>query len=205
MPISELLWACPVCGQDRGLEPGRDGSRCRACQTLFRRGKGAAIRALAPDGTETVHPPNVWLDQLPAPETIVAEHDSTNGPIRVAKVLIARVTGSDTVHGETGYLNRIEIWGEEQPGTLELGADALVFGFQEPEEPERWPLETLTAVQASSHTIQLRRRGLPLVSFRFLDDSVFLWEELLHEVLQVFYRRTGRGRIVEFQPRIVTE
>lgn len=206
MALSDLLWACPECGEDRGLSPDRPGYRCRACGTHYRREEGASIRARRPDGSEVVRRPAEWLAQLPDPQTIVAQHDGEDSTLRSARVRAARVTDFDTVHGEDGYLNRIEIWGEESPGTVEIRRDRLVYtpdggargnGFD-------WPLEAVNAVQASSSTLQINRRGEPPVSFRFLDDSIFLWEELLHAVLRDFYGRTGRGEIMEFQPRIVT-
>lgn len=125
--------------------------------------------------------------------------------IRSARVRAARVTGTDAVHGETGYLNCIEIWGEESPGTLQVHPDRLVLVADAARSPEEWLLDTVTAVQASSSTLQINRREAAPVSLRFLDDSIFLWEELVHAVLRDFYRRTGRGEIVEFQPRVVTE
>lgn len=119
---------------------------------------------------------------------------------------MSQVVDGETVHGENGgYLNRFEIWGEPSPGRLEVWPERLILTLEGPGGAEVWPLESLTAVQASSHTLQLNRRGVPLASFAFLDDSIFLWEELLHAVLRAFYTRTGRGRIVEFQPRIVIE
>lgn len=205
MAISDLLWACPECGQDRGLEPHKPGFRCRACGTLYRRGKGASIVARRPNGSEVVRQPADWLDRLPDLQTIVRQGDSGDEVVRAARVRAARATGTDTVHGETGYLNRIEIWGEESPGTLQVRPDRLVFVADAARTPEEWPLDTVTAVQASSSTLQINRRGAALVSFRFLDDSIFLWEELLHAVLRDFYRRTGRGEILEFQPRVVTQ
>ena len=140
---------------------------------------------------------------LPDPENIVQQEDNGGYLIRSAKVEVTRVTGFDTVHDGEGFLNRIELWGDPSPGRLELREDRVVLA-EEGEEPEEWPLETLTAVQASSSSLQLNRRGERLVSFRFLDDSIYLWEELVHAALQAFYERTGRGRIVEFQPRIAT-
>ena len=41
--------------------------------------------------------------------------------------------------------------------------------------------------------------------FKFPEDSPFRWEALLRENLRRAYRAAGRGEIVEFQPRIVTE
>ncbi|MDX1673400.1 MAG: hypothetical protein R3314_01265 [Longimicrobiales bacterium] len=204
MALRDLLWACPECGADRGLVADGSEHRCRACGTRYARDRGARIRARRPDGSEIVRRPVEWLRMLPDPETIVTQGDTADHVIRSAHVQMARVTGFDTVRDGEGYLNRIELWGEDAPASLELRKDRLVVV---PEEggPESWPLESLTAVQASSSSLQINRRGEPLVSFRFADDSVFLWEELLHAALRDFYRRTGLGEILEFQPRIVTE
>jgi len=203
MAISDLLWACPECGEDRGLAPDGSGFRCRACDTFYRRDTGASIRARRPDGTDVVRTPAEWLDRLPSPETLVNNRDSDDEAIRRAAVDTARVVDSDTVHDREGYLNRIEIWGDESTAELALFADHLVLAPSDG-EPERWPLESVTAVQASSSDLQINRTGAPLVSFHFRDDSNFLWEELLHAALRDFYGRTGRGEIVEFQPRITT-
>ncbi|NIP82507.1 MAG: hypothetical protein GWM90_26110 [Gemmatimonadetes bacterium] len=202
MAIPDLLWACPECGEDGGLQPGGKDARCRACGTRFQRERGAAIRAVRPDGTSEIRSPAEWLDRLPHPRDIVGKGRS-DAPIRAAKVDISEVTGHEAVHGETGYLNRIELWGEESPGTLALWRDRLVVA-PEDHSPDDWPLETLTAVQTSSSSLQLKRSGAPLVSFRFHADSSFFWERLVRAALRDFYGRTGRGEIVEFQPRIVT-
>ncbi len=204
MPIPELLWMCPECGEDRGLT--RDGRefRCRACDTVFRRGEGASIVARRPDGSSVTRRPAQWLERVPDPQTLVPQDVRGDETIRASRVAMARVVGFEAVHDGTGYLNRIEIWGEEAPGTLEIRPARLVFTPEDGAD-ESWPLDTIIAVQASSHTLQINRRDTPLMSFRFLDDSIYLWEELLHAVLAAFYRRTGRGEIVEYQPRIVTE
>lgn len=114
-----------------------------------------------------------------------------------------RGVGFERVFGEHGYLNRVEVWGEPTAGRLELWAGRLVWSPDQGDS-EAWPLDSLTAVQASSRAIQLNRARAPLVEVRFDDDSIFLWERLLHAALREFYGRTGRGEIVEFQPRIVT-
>lgn len=203
MAIPDLLWACPACGRDRGLGPDRRGYRCTGCGTAFSRGQGAAIQADAPDGSSTALRPVEWLARLPDPQSLVRERAGGGGEIRAARASARWVTGFDPVSGEHGYLNRIEVWGQPTPGRLELRSDRLVWDPAE-KSADTWPLGSLTAVQASSRAVQLNRSGAPLVELRFHDDSIFLWERLLHAALRDFYGRTGRGDIVEFQPRIVT-
>lgn len=209
MALSDLLWACPACGRDRGLAGG--ARACSACGTRFLRGVDATIRAVAPDGTETVHTAAEWLEHLPYPASLLEDD-----PVRSARVLIRAVTGEAAVTGEGGYLNRIELFGDEVPGTVRLEPERLVVEWDEDSHfgrghgqsarrCENWPLESLTAVQTSSTSLQLKRRGEPLVAFRFQNDSLYLWEQLLRAALRRFYGKTGRGAIREFQPRIVTD
>ncbi|MEJ2502837.1 MAG: hypothetical protein P8177_05900 [Gemmatimonadota bacterium] len=199
MALSELLWACPRCGRDRGLD---EQGVCAGCGAHFRRGRGARIVARLPDGEEVVRPAADWVDALPDPASILhADHD---GARRSARGSARSVSGDRAIFGETGYLNRVELYGEARPVVLALFPDHITVTWHgEGEETETWSLEDLTAVQASSRTLQLKARGRPLTSFRFDHDSVYLWEALMHAALRDFYGRTGRGVIVEFQPRIV--
>lgn len=203
MGLPDLLWACPECGEDRGLSPDRPGFTCRACGTRFRRDRGASIRAQRPDGSHVIRRPREWLQRLPDPAVLLQRGKDEDRPLRSARVVARWVTGTDAVDDRDGYLNRIEVWGDGEPGTLEIWTDSLVFA-PEGEEPARWPLESIVAVQASSNSLQINRSDAPLVGFRFTDDSIRLWEELLRTALRDFYGRTGRGEILEFQPRIVT-
>ena len=68
----------------------------------------------------------------------------------------------------------------------------------------RWPHLAVRAIQASSSSLQLSLPDDRLVQLRFLDDSPRRWEELIRHLLSEAYERAGRGRVVEFQPRIVT-
>ncbi len=195
MALSDLLWACPVCGEDRALGAGE--GTCGACGTRFGRGPGALIRAVASDGAVTEGSARDWLERLPDPASFLV-HD----PVRTAHVAIRAASATAPVHGAGGYLNRVEVFDDPVPGVLRLHGDRLEVE-REGESPVSWPLDSLTAVQASSGTLQLKRRDAPLIAFRFHDDAVYLWEELLRAALRDFYGRTGRGVIQEFQPRIV--
>lgn len=202
MGIPSLLWACPLCGEDRGLEEVGGETVCRACGARYRRVQGANIRVERPDAGSEVHTPAEWLDRLPTPEEIL-QASGEGQPVRTAAAGVAEVTGEEVVRVAGEYLNRVEVWGEERPGSVELWPDRLVVTLED-DASSVWPLDSLTAVQTSSRTLQLKRRHHPLTSFRFLHDASFLWERLLHAALRDLYGRTGRGEIAEFQPRITT-
>ena len=204
MALRDLLWACPRCGQDRSFD---ENNVCLACGTAYRRGRGARIIARAPDGAETVRLAAEWVDDLPDPASLVP--GDPDREVRSARVRARRVTGEEVVRDENGYLNRIETYGAPAPATLILFPDRLVLSWDhDPEQgrasSETWPLEELTAVQASSSSLQLKARGRALISLRLDDDSVYLWELLVRAALRFLYGKTGRGEILEFQPRIVT-
>lgn len=201
MALSDLLWACPACGEDRGLRGART---CHRCGTRFQRLDGADIRATYTDGRTDTRTAAEWADRLPPVRSLLDGGEGDGEPVRAAAVDASVVAALEAVHGEDGYLNRIERYADPSPGVLELFPDHVRFRPPTPQAgPDRWPLDALTAVQASSSSLQLKARDRPLASFRFHDDSVYLWEQLLHEALRDLYGRTGRGRIIEFQPRIV--
>lgn len=200
MALPDLLWACPLCGLDRGLRTGKAPGTCAGCGTRFERVRGARIRAVPPEGPVQDRTAAEWLADLPDPASLLK---SPTDVVRVARATARFVEREEVVrHGAT-YLNRIEIWGPDREGRLQMAPESL--SWTEPSgEPVTWPFGDLRAVQASSRTIQLRGAEQPLASFSFLDDSSFLWEQLLHRALSASYQRTGRGRILELQPRIVT-
>lgn len=197
MALSDLLWACPECAAVGGI--GADG-RC-ACGTFFQRAKGSLVQARFADGHVAVRPPDQWVDRLPPAEALLkGDHGDS---VRQARAVAREAVSTQAIRKGGRFLNRIELYGAKRAATLEMRQDGLIYQ-PEGEEPRSWPFEALTAVQTSSSTLQINVRGHPLVSFRLLDDSIYFWEQLLHAGLRDFYRRTGRGEIAEFQPRIVT-
>lgn len=202
MALTDLLWACPECGEDRALR-GPEPGVCRACGARFERAHGSTIRRTGRDGSEVLRTPAEWVDLLPDLDS--ALRPDPDGMVRLARVTHRAVAGEEVIRDKGAYLNRVERFGPETEGELELREDRLVFRTRDPDPAEiRWSLERLTAVQASSKSLQIKERNRPLASFRFVDDSIFLWEQLLNEALRRLYRRSGKGEIMEFQPRITT-
>ncbi len=69
---------------------------------------------------------------------------------------------------------------------------------------ERWRLGSLRAVTGSSSSLQLRTHDDAILSVHPIESSLRLWDELLRDAIRAVYESAGKGRIVEFQPRIVT-
>ncbi len=68
-----------------------------------------------------------------------------------------------------------------------------------------WNHLDILAMQSTSSSLQLSLPGDRLVQFTFLDDSPRRWEVLMQQLISGAHQRAGHGRVVEFQPRIVTD
>ena len=198
MPLPDLLWACPVCARDRGLEEVGREYACAECGTAFRRVRGARIEARMPDGRRETRSPADWVDRLPGVDRLLEAGEGSGAAetIRTARVTARRMTGYQSVRARGRFLNRVEQLGPGFEASLHLTGDALYLS------ETRWDLEELTAVQTSSSSLQVNSRSVPLHDFRFHDDSIYLWEVLLRRAVRTCYQARGRGSIVEFQPRI---
>lgn len=206
MAIRDLLWACPCCGREGALQPTRGAARgaevCQGCATSFSRGKGAAIVAWRPGHPPLVLSPAEWLDRLPG-------LDLEGGDVvRREPATLRTETGSMPVSFRGTYLNRIERLGPPRRGVLELHPRKVVFhpaaDPKDATEPVTWDFDEITAVQPSSSTLQLSARGMPLAALQVPGGSIRFWEELICTALRHHYHSTGRGEIIEFQPRIAT-
>ena len=201
MALKDVLWACPACHAIESIAP--DG-RCQACDARLRRGRGALIvlnRAGAAPEERSVAD---WLAQLPWPD-LDAEGLSLPGGITPpfeAAVLVRTETHRKPLRLAGDYIGTIEVFGEREPGTLTLDLASIAFTPDPATVGWCWPLADLAAIQPASSTIQLKVRGGPVASLRFRTGSVRLWEQRLKFCTRHAWNAAGRGRILEFQPRI---
>ncbi|MGQ0815547.1 MAG: lysophospholipid acyltransferase family protein [Gemmatimonadota bacterium] len=194
--IRDLVWACVVCRTEGGLDANtqKGRARCRVCGAAYRRGRGATI-VVSPSGTETE---TVYT----AREIVALLGDP--GISGSAHCTVRESTGDKPLYALGRYLGRIEQLGPARPGTLALKNGRLRFT---PEDGEGFdiPLLSVSALQPSSHALQVKTTGRPVFSIKFTESSSKLWEERLQAAIQTEYHRTGRADIAEFQPRICTK
>ncbi len=205
MPLKYLLYRCPECGHEP-VEGDADVMSCPSCKTRYARGGvGRLIR---------VETPGVPSKEVPGIE-LVRAIDAHGGPMDRATsedgtiddraaVLVRRSYVEEPVRYRGRLLGFAERLSKAVPGTLRLtdsclivdedGSEALCIGLLE-----------IRAVQTSSSSLQVTNPSGELIQLRFSEDSPRRWEQLLKAALQRAYREAGRGEIVEFQPRIVTE
>jgi hypothetical protein len=131
-----------------------------------------------------------------------ATDGSQGGVLRRDAVLARFAVGEEAIRLGHEYLGRMERLGEPVRGTLRLTDTVLELRLEDG-DTRSWALDDMSALQASSGTVQIRPRGEPIVSFEFPDSSARLWEESIAAALRHRWALMGRGEIVEFQPRIV--
>ena len=202
MAIRDLLWACPLCRAEDALRPDGNGEACKLCGARFRRAGGADIEVLPAGGQPVRRHAAEWAAELPPVRLPDEGQGGTDEREYRRSTAMARfVVGFDPIRAGGRYLGRAERFGPPVQGTLVLTGRALTFAPAEV-QPHQWPLDTVAAVQPSSSALQIRMRGGPVVLFRFPEASVRLWDETIQAALRRLYRSTGRGEILEFQPRI---
>ncbi len=209
MAIRDLLWTCPLCGAVDALAPAGKTERCRSCGALFRRGRRALIEVTRPDGTIETRAAAEWAAMLPAAPPgpggggEVAGESGAGHALGATRVLARFALGDEAIRRGGVFQGFMERLGPERAGTLALTEAALELKLDDG-EARRWALDELSALQASSTSIQIRPRGEPIVSFAFPESSARLWDESIAGAVRLRWRSLGRGEIVEFQPRIVT-
>ena len=188
---------------------------CLRCESEFRRGgEGGKIRVRSPAGVVS----EAVASDLAAAVTRAGSTRaaSESGPTQLpeARVLVRFSQGELPVRRSGRLIGFRERMGVPREARLELSADILTLwpggkgGSAGPvhgvEPLGRWELIEIGAVQTSSNYLQLAIRGEGLMSLRFPQDSPKRWEERLQAAIRALYRETGRGEIMEFQPRVVS-
>ncbi len=226
MAIRDLLWACPLCKSEGALQPARAGEVCRACGTHYARGPRATITARSPGRPLLAMSPTEWVDRLPGIDIAerIRKAGSRAGIVHREPAILRTEIGDEPVAFRGIYLNRIERFGPPRAGILLLETDRVTFHAEgdtgsapttsapsdtsatptTPEESITWAFDAISAVQPSSGTLQIKAGGLPLASLQVPNGSIRFWDELLCAALRAHYLATGRGEIIEFQPRITT-
>ena len=119
-----------------------------------------------------------------------------------AHALVSWRDSEEAVWHRGALLGFAETMSPAVQGRITVDADTVAVEDGSPASG-RWAHLDLHAVQAASSSLQLSLPGDELVELRFLADSPRRWETLMHRLIAGAWARAGRGRVVEFQPRIV--
>lgn len=127
------------------------------------------------------------------------------GVIRETRARVKIASGETDIRFQGRILGFMEVFGKTREGRLRLDSEALAFRPDGGGDQDHWPLHRILSVQASSSSVQITTRETGLVSIKVPDESIHLWELLIHRALQATWHARGWGRILEFQPRIRAE
>lgn len=191
MALHHLVWACLVCGRESALRPKDDAEICRHCGTRYERGEGADVVVNEPGKQAVTLSPAEITDRLGNP-----------GQTGVADCEVRYWKHDKPVHSRGRYIGRVEHLGEPVKGTLHLTRERLQFDGVPSFDI---PLFDITALQPSSHALQIKTRHRPVFSVRFTDSSPKLWEERLQAAINTAHEAAGQGSVCEFQPRVCTK
>ncbi len=147
------------------------------------------------------------IDAHGGPITRATKEDGTLA--YAARALVSWRRSEEAVRYRGALRGFSETMGPTAPGTISVDAETVAVEAETAPAAERrrtssrWRLVDLRAVQAASSSLQLSLPGDRLVQLRFLDDSSRRWETLMRQLIADAWARAGKGRVVEFQPRIV--
>lgn len=198
MPLRDLVYRCPLCGTE-GTDGSGDGAACAGCGGRFGRCPGGRVDVRPAAGPARRLAPAQLLARMA--ELGGAETDPPEGRLE-ADVVRTLLSSARPVRRRGALLGWVERAEDPTPGRLWVDARCLGFTAEDG-ETEQWPLAQLRSLQVASKSLQVKpSRYLPCMSFRLLAASPLRWELLLRRRIR---RARTPARVVEFQPRIVSE
>lgn len=203
MALVDLCYRCPECGHDPMSGEG-DSACCESCGLRIERQRGRLLVSF---------PDNDILFDITASDLYrkIYEHGGpmtrarrAGGNIRYsARAEICWRISEQPVWHRGALLGFAESMGPKAPGTVTVDSETVAIDDGRAGSG-RWHLLEIRAVQAASKSLQLSLPGDGLVQLSFPNDSPRRWEILMRRLVADAHERAGRGRVVEFQPRIVT-
>ena len=203
MALVDLCYRCPECGHDPMRGEG-DAAWCESCGVRIERRQGRLTMISSENDIEfDIKASNLYrkLYEHGGPMTRATRADGT---VRYsARAEICWRISEEPVWHRGALLGFAESMGPKAPGTIRVDSETVLVDDGRPASG-RWRHLDIRAVQAASKSLQLSLPGDGLVELNFLNDSPRRWEILMRRLIRDAYERAGRGRVVEFQPRIVT-
>jgi 1-acyl-sn-glycerol-3-phosphate acyltransferase len=190
--IRDIVWCCLVCKTVDGLDAK---GVCRSCGAVYRRGVGGSIQV--EDNSASASARSYTAREV----TALMPDPGISG---TAHCTVRESAGDKKVYALGRYLGRVEMLDAPRPGKITLENERLRFDADVGKSFDISVLD-ITAIQPSSHALQIKTVRNPVFSVKFTDSSPKMWEERLQNAINAASVRTGRGEVVEFQPRVCTK
>lgn len=203
MALVDLCYRCPECGDDP-MEGEGDQARCGSCGVRIGRRRGRLWMTASGDGGETGISARELCRRIDARGGPMTRATAPDGTLEyTARALVSWRIAENAVWHRGVLLGYSESMGPAVEGSITVHRNTVSVDGGEA-GAGRWRHLDIGAVQAASSSLQLSLPGGRLVQFRFLGDSPRRWETLMRRLIADAWERAGRGRVIEFQPRIVT-
>ena len=184
MALVDLVYRCPECGHDP-MDGEGDWARCTSCGVRIERTRSGLQVGSANLKLRTHVNAAILCKKIDAHGGPMTRALQPDGGLRYsAAVMVSWRTTESTVRYRGVLRGFTESMGPPAPGTLTVDREEVAVDDGRPDSG-RWPANRL-------------------VQLRFPDDSPRRWEDLIRRLISEAYERAGRGRVVEFQPRVVT-
>lgn len=182
-----------------------DGAWCESCGVRIERRQGQLLMFPPKDDLSFKIKPADLGRRICEHGGPMARATQADGTVRYsARADVSWRTSERPVWYRGELLGFAETMGPPFPATVTVDRETVsVDGDGSGAGSGRWSLLDIRAVQAASRSLQISLPGDRLVQFRFADDSPRRWEILLRLLISDAWEGAGRGRVVEFQPRIV--
>lgn len=205
MALHDVLYRCPGCGHDP-LTGQRDRAQCTACGREYERRKAGGTIHVSHEGVVEEFPIADLVQGIEDLGGAVTAAVGPDGAIAYAALVRAQESEVESpVRFRGKVLGYVEQLGEGEPGRLSIDDEAIRFVPDAADaESKIWTLLEVRAVQSSSSAVQISPMMGGVVLFRFESDSPLRWESLVKHTMQRAYDRAGKGKIREFQPRVVS-
>jgi 1-acyl-sn-glycerol-3-phosphate acyltransferase len=203
MGLTRFLYRCPSCGADP-LQGVGDEATCSECGHSFRRGRAhSTVEVTTPEGQTRSVVASELAEAIAAFGGPMSRALQEDGRIRYAAKARARRSGrEDPVYHAGALLGFSEQRGEAVDGELTALDEAVRF-TPDDGAPREWTYLEISSLQASSSSVQIASDDGSVVQFKFPEDSSRRWEDLLRGLISRAWEGAGRGRVVEFQPRVL--
>ncbi len=202
MALVDFVYRCPECGHDP-MSGEDDWARCSACHVRVERARrDLVVKSARGDVLRRATAKAVGdaVERHGGPWGRGAEAFRARG--YEAAAMVSWRMDEEAIRRGGRLVGFAERMGPATPGSIRVNPSRVEIRDG---TARGWEHLEIRSMQATSSSLQLSFPGDRLAQLAFVADSPRRWETLMRGLIAEAHRRAGRGEVLEFQPRIVTE